>query len=228
MATTRTAKKTAQAQRDNEKTTAPARKSPAKKTPARKPAAKKTLPTRSRDWMTDAQGFAVLAARIVGINTPRIQDWTDHHDGTVTRALNDGTLHYTVTTRTLRWQATCRMGAVHTYLIADPSSAAAARVRAETCTQLHADLTSIEPLTTDELKKLGVHTGTTLASRLPGEDPITETIPVPLLVKPRALGDALTRATSTTADTQPLSHTEIAAGLTARADNDQPMEHPEP
>jgi hypothetical protein len=221
MATTRTAKKAAQTRRDTAETTAPARKTPAKKT-TRKPAAKKTLPTRPRDWMTDAQGFAVLAARIVGINTPRIQDWTDHHDGTVTRALNDGTLHYTVATRTLRWQATCRMGAVHTYLITDPGMAMDARMRAATCTQLHADLTGIPALTDAERAELGIATSEaiTLAGPIPGVPEITETIPVPMPERrERSLGDALTRATTATADTQPIP---------VLAADETPKEHPQP
>lgn len=44
----------------------------------------------------------------------------------------------------------------------------------------------------------------------------------------RALGDGLTRAKTATAETQPLTEAEIAAGLAARADNDQPKEHPQP
>ena len=229
----RTAKKTtpAQAQRDTAKKTEPARKTPAKKTPARKQTAKKTaptLPTRTRDWMTDGQGYATIAARLVGIPTPHIQAWRDHGDGTLTRPLTDGTLHYTIATRTLRWQATCRMGAIHTYRIDDPGMAADARMRAATCTQTHADLTSLQPLTQDELNDLGVHTGRTLAKPIPGEEPITETIPVPLPGRPRALGDALTRTTTATDETQPLPASQIAAGLTARADHDQPKEHPQP
>lgn len=228
MATTRTAKKTTPPQRDAAaKKTAPAPgKAPAKKTAARKPAAKKTTAVspsdRKRNWMTDAQGYAVLAARIAGINTTRIQDWVDHHDGTVTRALADGTLHYTVSTRTLRWQATCRMGAIHEYRIDDPSMAAMARVRAATCPLLHADLSTIKGLTDEELAELGIHTGITFDKQIPGEDPITETVPIPLPGRERALGDALTHATSATDDTQPIPV------LPARADDEHPMEHPEP
>jgi hypothetical protein len=44
----------------------------------------------------------------------------------------------------------------------------------------------------------------------------------------RALGDALTRARSATAETQPLSAQDIAEGLAARADNDTAKEHPQP
>lgn len=44
----------------------------------------------------------------------------------------------------------------------------------------------------------------------------------------RALGDALTRARSAVADTQPLTLADITAGLQARADHDQPKGHPEP
>lgn len=230
MATTRTPKKTTPSQRDAAKKTTPARKTAtAKKTTARKPAAKKAtpppLPKRHRDFMTDGQGFATVAARIVGIPTLRINDWRDHNDGTVTRALGDGTLHYTVATRTLRWQATCRMGATHTYRIDDPRMAMDARMRAATCNQPHADLTHLKRLTRDELAELGIHTGPTWAKHLPGE-PDTETIPVPLPAKPRVLGDQLTRAHSANADTQPLNQQDIAAGLAAR--DEQPKEHPQP
>jgi hypothetical protein len=44
----------------------------------------------------------------------------------------------------------------------------------------------------------------------------------------RALGDALTRVKAATADTQPLSATDIETGLTARADHETPKGHPEP
>jgi hypothetical protein len=44
----------------------------------------------------------------------------------------------------------------------------------------------------------------------------------------RALGDALTRAKTAAADTQPLTLADITAGLQARADQDQPKGHPEP
>jgi hypothetical protein len=237
MATTRTRKQTpAQPDTTTPAAKTPARKTtPAKKAPARKPAAKKTAapatqPKRKqeRGWMTDAQGFAVLAARIAGINTDRIQDWRDHGDGTVTRALDDGTLLYKVATRTLRWQATCCMGAVHTYRIDDASMAAAARTRAATCPLLHADFSTLKGLTDEELAELGVHTGITLVKQPPSEDPDTETFTVLLPVKVRALGDTLTRATTATDDTQPLPVTEIAAGLTARADTEEAKEHPQP
>jgi hypothetical protein len=174
--------------------------------------------------MTDAQGFAVLAARIAGIDTNRIRDWTDHHDGTVTRALVDGTLHYNANTRTLRWQATCRMGAVHTYLIDTPGLAAAARMRAATCTQLHADLTGIEPLTTDEMAELGVlnvQSRTAPRWAKTSEPEFTESKVVQVVVRSRVLGDQLTHAHSATDDTQPI------AALPA-ADQDQPKEHPQP
>ena len=230
MATTRSTKKATSSQRDTTKPAAPTpRKTAAKKPSPRKRNAKKTLPTRPAEWMTDGQGYAIVAARLVGIDTPRIQDWTDHRDGTVTRALRDGTLHYNTRTRTLRWQAVCRMGAFHTYRLDDPGMAMDARMRAATCSQPHADLTHIRPLGDDELTELGVHTGTTLAEQPAGEEAITETIPAPVPDRRRrALGDDLTRSRAAAADTQPLSRTEIEAGLAARADHDTPKEHPEP
>jgi hypothetical protein len=44
----------------------------------------------------------------------------------------------------------------------------------------------------------------------------------------RALGDALTRAKTAAADTQPLTLADITAGLEARADAEAPKEHPQP
>ncbi|PSK57023.1 hypothetical protein B0E38_02554 [Streptomyces sp. 111WW2] len=96
------------------------------------------LPTRTTTWMTDLQGYATLAALIAGITTPTIQAWHDHHDGTTTRTLNDGShLHYTLTTRTLRWQTLCPMGAVHEYVLRNPADTDAAHPDAESCTRLH-------------------------------------------------------------------------------------------
>ena len=214
MTRTRTANKTAEP--------APAPAPAAKKTTKRAPAKPRTprarthkttgpalslvktrpaLPTRDKPFMTDVQGYATLAARIAGITTPRITQWTDHQDGTATRPLRDGTLHYNHTTRTLSWQATCLMGAVHTYPIPTPAAAAAARVLAARCTQPHADLIG---------------------------DAITETIPVPLPHPERALGDQLTHSGADATDTQPLSAQEIAEGLAARQAADTPKEHPQP
>ncbi|MGW2740547.1 hypothetical protein ACWC4D_40940 [Streptomyces sp. NPDC001288] len=234
----RTAKKTTPAQRDAAKKTAktaPARKAPAKRTTTRKPPAKKTaapLPRRERLFMTDIQAYATLASRIAGIPTHRIRDWRDHRNGTATRPLTDGShLHYTLETRTLTWQAICPMGATHIYTLDRPSTAASARLHADRCTETHATLTHIPRLTPDEWAALGIQTGPTWARPdLPGEDPITDTIPVPLPDRhPRALGDTLTHATSATAETQPLSTKDIADVLAARtADTEQPKEHPEP
>ncbi|MFE6474552.1 hypothetical protein [Streptomyces rochei] len=228
------------------RTTSPAKKTPAKKTAKKTtPRARKQtqprlavvqpvdlragLPTRSRDFMTDTQGYATLAARIAGITTPHIRDWHDHQDGTTTRPLTDGShLHYTLATRTLRWQATCPMGAIHEYILTTPSTAAAARVHADRCQQEHTDLNLIHALTPDELADLGIlHTPTWARPDAIGDAP-TQSIPVPLPTRPRVLGDQLTRTHADTADTQPLPVAEIAAGLTARADQDQPKEHPQP
>ncbi|MGW2384349.1 hypothetical protein [Streptomyces sp. NPDC001658] len=183
------------------------------------------LPTRDKPFMTDVQGYATLAARIASITTPRITQWTDHGDDTATRPLKDGTLHYDHTTRTLSWQATCLMGAIHTYPIPTPAAATAARVLAARCTQPHADPSTVPPLTADELEALGLlQTPTWARPDLLG-DHITETIPVP--------EEPLARATASATDTQPLSRDDINAGLAARAaqhaaDTDQTKEHPEP
>lgn len=182
---------------------------------------RKELPTRTRDYMTDVQGHATLAARIVGILTPRITAWTDHGDQTATLTLKDGTLHYNLDTRTLTWQATCLMGAVHTYVLDTPSAAASARVQAATCTQLHADLNTVPPLTPNELEALGLlQTPTWARPDLLG-DAITETIPVP--------EEPVTRATASAADTQSMSLDEIGKHIASQlADADVPKEHPQP
>ncbi|MFF0009526.1 hypothetical protein ACFYQT_39730 [Streptomyces tibetensis] len=180
---------------------------------------RKDLPSRPRHFMTDIQGYATLAARLAGIPTPSIRDWHDHHDGTATRTLTDGShLHYTLETRTLRWQALCPMGATHEYVLDTPSTACAVRVHADRCTETHATFTHIPRLTRDELTALGVHTGPTWARPDLLGDAITETIPVP--------DEALTRATASAADTQSLSRDDIADGLKARADQDAAREHP--
>lgn len=244
-ARTRTAKKTAEPP-------APAKKTAAKRTtvaprPARKRAPRKTttgapklslvkptkpLPVRERCYMTDAQGYATLAARMVGILTPRITAWTDHGDGTATRPLQDGTLHYTHPTRTLNWQATCLMGAVHAYRLDSPSAASAARVHAATCQERHFDTSTVPRLTPDELEALGILQNPTWARPdLLGDD-ITQTIPVPLPDRaPRALADHLAHSGNATDETHPLSLGDIAQGLAARAqdtDTEHPKEHPQP
>jgi hypothetical protein len=223
------------------KTTAKKTATPAKKTTAaRAPRTRKTttvkktqprlslvkptpaLPPRPRDFITDAQIYATHHAKAAGIPIHRIREWTDHQDGTATRTLTDGYLHYTHNTRTLTWRATCRMGALHTYILDSPSTAAAARVQAATCEELHADLSTVPPLTPDELEAEGLLQTPTWArpDQLAGE--ITATIPVP--------ADPVIRATASAADTQPMSTQAIAEGLAARAaaDAEAPREHPEP
>ncbi|MCL8016925.1 hypothetical protein [Streptomyces sp. AS02] len=224
--TTTPAKKTA-AKRTTAAASRPARKRTPRKATADAPKlslvkARKDLPVRDLDWMTDTQGYATLAARMVGITTYRIRDWRDHRDGTATCPLRDGsTLHYDLGTRTLTWQAVCRMGAIHQYQLNSPSMACAARLHADGCTQLHADLTTVPSLTRDELEALGLHTGPTWARPdLLGDD-ITETIPVPLPDhRDRALGDELTRSDTGVDETQPIP--------TLNPDTETPKEHPQP
>lgn len=222
----------------------PAARPARKATAAKKTAAATTAPrlslvkatppteekTRRRDFVTNPQIYAAHAARLAGIPIHRIRDWTDHEDGTATRALADGShLHYTHTTRTLRWQALCPMGAIHEYVINSPSTAIAARVHADRCNQPHATFDHIPGMTRDELAAQGVHTGPTWARPDLLGDAITETIPVPIPGRePRALADELTHSTTGTDDTQPLSAQEIADGITARADAETPKEHPQP
>lgn len=181
----------------------------------------KPPPSRNRLFVTDAQIYATHAARTAGLPTHRIREWTDHNDGTATRILNDGFLHYTHATRTLTWRATCRMGAIHTYVLDSPSTAARARVQAASCEELHADLTKVQPLTGNELEALGLLQIPTWArpDQLAGE--ITATLPVP--------EEPIHRATASAADTQPIPRDAITAGLAARtADTEPAKEHPQP
>ncbi|MCX4885938.1 hypothetical protein [Streptomyces sp. NBC_00847] len=246
-ARTRTAKKTADTPAPArktavKKTTAAASRPPRKRTPRKQtPGAPKLSlvktpkPAEGRDkpFMTDTQGFATLAARIVGIPTVNIRDWRDHRNGTCTRPLRDGsTLHYDLTTRTLTWQAVCRMGAVHQYELNSPSMACAARLHADGCTTLHADLSTVKPLTPDELEALGLlQTPTWARPDLIGDD-FTDTKIVPLPGRePRALADTLTHSDTGAAETQPMSKPAIAEGLAARAaaaDTETAKEHPQP
>ncbi|MFF7527292.1 hypothetical protein [Streptomyces pseudovenezuelae] len=240
-AQTRTAKKTTPADTG----TAPTKKTaarPARKRTTRKPTApgapklslvkpKPTLPARNRPFMTDAQAFATNDARHVGITTVNIRDWRDHRDGTATRRLRDGsTLHYHLETRTLTWQAICPMGAIHTYQLTSPSVAAAARVHADRCKQPHADLSTVPPLTANELEDLGLLQTPTWArpDRLGGEITQTITVQVPEN-RERALADTLAHSTGATDDTQPMSTDAIAAHIAQQlADQDTAKEHPQP
>jgi hypothetical protein len=195
-----------------------------------------SLPTRPQPFMTDTQGYATLAARIAGIPTHRINDWRDHHNNTATRPLHDGaTLHYDHNTRTLTLQAPCPMGATHEYRLTTPSSATAARIAVDRCITPHTDLTHLKPLSREEWEALGIHTGPTWARPDLLDEAPTETIPVPLPTQsgneeptqgPRALADQLAHSDTGTADTQPMSHQQIAAYIAEHTDNAK--EHPQP
>lgn len=248
-ARTRTAKKTADTpapatarKTAAKKTTAAASRPPRKRTPRKQtPGAPKLslvktpkpAEGREKPFMTDTQGFATLAARMVGITTINIRDWRDHRNNTCTRPLRDGsTLHYDLNTRTLTWQAVCRMGAVHQYELTSHSMACAARLHADACTELHADLSTVPALTADELEALGLlQTPTWARPDLIGDD-FTDTKIVPLPDRePRALADTLAHSGSDTAETQPMSTAAIADGLAERAaaaDDETPKEHPQP
>jgi hypothetical protein len=224
---TRTAKTTAKKTTPAKKTTAARaprtrKTTTAKKTQPRLSLVKPTpaLTPRPRDFITDAQIYATHAAKNAGIPVHRIREWTDHQDGTATRILTDGFLHYTHNTRTLTWRATCRMGALHTYVLDSPSTAAAARVQAATCEELHADLSTVPPLTADELEAEGLLQTPTWArpDELAGE--ITATIPVP--------EGPVIRATASAADTQPMSTQAIADHIAKQLADQQPKEHPQP
>lgn len=186
------------------------------------------LPTRPRPFMTDTQGYATLAARIAGIPTHRINDWRDHHNNTATRPLHDGaTLHYDHNTRTLTLHTPCPMGATHEYRLTTPSSATAARIAVDRCITPHTDLTHLKPLSREEWEALGIHTGPTWARPDLLDEAPTETIPVPLPTsepEPRALADQLAHSDTGTADTQPMSHQQIATYIAQHTDNSK--EHP--
>ena len=232
------------AQKTAAKKAAPAKKTTASRAPrTRKTAAAKktttprlslvkTLPVPERpgrrgDFVTDAQIYATHHARQAGIPAHRIRDWRDHRNNTATRPLQDGSLlHYDHTARTLTWQAICRLGATHIYVINSPSTASAARVHIDLCTTLHADLSTIPPFTADDLAALGLlQTPTWARPDLLGEA-ITETIPIP--------EEPIAKAAASASDTHRMSLDEIAQGLADRAeqhaaDNDQaPKEHPQP
>lgn len=240
-----TARKTAAKKTTTARKTTQARTTPAKKTQPRlslvKPAPEQprlsliknptpSLPTRQQDFLTDAQIYAVHAARTAGIPIHRIRDWTDQRNGTAIRRLRDGSyLHYDHTTRTLTLLARCPMGAPHQYELTTPSSATAARIAVDRCNTPHTDLTHLQPLSRDEWEALGIHTGPTWARPDLLDETPTETIPVPLPThepEPRALADQLTHSNTGTADTQPMSHQQIAAYITEHTDT--PKEHPQP
>ncbi|MCF0086645.1 MULTISPECIES: hypothetical protein [unclassified Streptomyces] len=223
---------TARTARKHPRKTNPAKKQQPAKTPTRLSLVKTVparpmLPARDRDFLTAPQCHAALAAATTGIPTLRIRDWRDHRDNTTSRRLPDGSLlHYSHDAHTLTWHTTCPMGAVHAYTISSPSTAAAARVHAARCTRPHHDLTTVPPLSPDELAELGLLHTPTWAHALPGEPP-TETKVVPLPDRAdRALADTLTHSPHGTADTQPLPAHEIAAHITAT--NDTAKEHPQP
>ncbi|MET7436128.1 hypothetical protein ABZT16_45850 [Streptomyces flaveolus] len=182
-------------------------------------------------FLSDAQIYATHTARRAGLPIHQIRSWRDHRDNTATKPLADGsTLHYDHTTRTLTWQAICPMGAIHEYRITTPSTATAARVHADRCQQPHADLNKIKPLTREERQDLGILPTPGWARPDVLGEPATESVPVPLPDRhPRALADHLTHSHSSTAETQPLSQAEIAAGIAVRTPQvDTAKEHPQP
>lgn len=223
---------------------APTAKAPTKRTPTKRTTPEQTPPTPTRtrrhtpssDFITDAQIHGYHAARLAGIHTDHITDWRAHTDGTASHALNDGTLHYNHNTRTLTWQATCRMGAWHAYPIADRSGAAQARVAAAQCAIAHHDFSETKALTETEWAEIGIRRTPSWARTAPGTPAtLAITVSVPKPAKPeepteRTLADQLTHSDSSTVDTQRMNTAAIAAGLTARAaaDSDQPKEHPQP
>lgn len=199
------------------------------------PPAKPRRHTPSSEFLTEAQIHGHYTARLVGINTLHIRGWRAHADGTASHPLTDGTLHYDHGTRTLTWQAICRMGAWHAYPIVSRSTATQARIDAAQCEAPHHDFSGVKPLTETEWAALGIRRTPTWAKDLTGTtETLTITVPAPAAAPqpepaPRALGDQFTRSHADTTDTQPMNTREIADHI-ARADNDldTAKEHPQP
>lgn len=230
------AKKTATKRVTAAKATAPRTRRTRKSTAKLSLVNREPLPVRTRDtddFMPETHIHATHTARLAGIETRNIRaDWHDHWDGTCTRRLRDGShLQYNLDTHALTWHTHCPMGAIHVYELVSRAQACAVRLHAAGCNQPHADLSTIEPLTDDERKELGL---TEIQDRTLARpdllDDITETIAVPLPEqRERALADTLAHAAGATDDTQPMSRDAITEGLAQRAaDTEQPKEHPEP
>ncbi|MEZ7005614.1 hypothetical protein [Streptomyces sp. AD55] len=190
--------------------TTPTRKPRAKK-PAPKPTTvdlRKPLPTRPRPIIgpigvhKQATARAILASATAQLPIPHLT-WNGP-----TAHLTDGTLlTHTPTHATTNQPPTftahvpCPHGAIHPYLIRSAQDLAAARATTATCETPHSGMN------TDQALREGI-------------TPTTPPKTPPVL----ALREGIRRAHE---DTQPLSTDEITAGLTARADNEEPKEHPD-
>lgn len=178
---------------------------PHQPSPAPRPKHSLTRKTRlhRKSWMTDAQGYATLAALLADIPTPHLHAWTDIGDDNAVRTHRGGTLAYHHNTHTLTWAAPCPQGTHHTYPLAAPGDLKAAATHLAWCTDRHTPTNPVRSLA----QAFGHDTDRTLA-------------------------DTLTKSSNGTADTTELPAAQIAAGLAARtaapADDHQPKEHPQP
>jgi hypothetical protein len=223
------------------KTTAPAKKTTAKKTTTRaprKPAAKQTaarlslvkpdtdtratvvdlrhpLPARRRPagpytlaQLTEAR--AALASAMAQLPVPHIL-WLTQIDGRAAARLTDGTHLIHTHHRDPEFTAylRCPTGGIHTELVTNERDLKAARAITRTCTRRH-DNTDPAAGTYDW------HKAATLG---------VQTI-VPTRLSP--LNAGLQAVKKTTADTQPMSTSEIAAHIAEQFAADTPKEHPEP
>jgi hypothetical protein len=238
---TRTRKTTAKkAATPAKKTTAaPARKATAKKAPAwpAKPAetvvdTREPLPVRRRLFTgplganEQAAVRAALAAASARLPVP-VRAWNGS-----TAQLADGVLliHNPSPDRLFTAHIACRHGAIHNHPISTGPDLREARAVTQACDRQHTEPTEHDGAELDWDKAIGPRkTPQAAVALVPVRAGATASQAVLALpAAPRVLGDQLTRATSATDDTQPLPRDEITAGLAARADNDQPKEHPQP
>ncbi|WP_309031330.1 hypothetical protein [Streptomyces alfalfae] len=176
---------------------------------------RKPLPTRrphahgpyTAAQLTEAR--AVLASATAQLPVPHLL-WLTQIDGRAAARLADGTLlihrgpghrpHFTALVR-------CPHGALHHHTITTAQQLREARADTALCTRQHGTDSQHQALT----------------GRIqPPADPAPSRV--------SRLGDALTTARLAAADTQPLSHDDIRAGLAARtaADQETAKEHPQP
>ncbi|MFD9004468.1 hypothetical protein ACFV0T_26505 [Streptomyces sp. NPDC059582] len=219
-----TAAKTTTAKAPAKKTAAKApAKAPAKETAPRKPAtdrpgttvdSRKPLTVRRRLFVgpmgptEQAAIRAALAAASTRIPVP-VRAWNGS-----TANLADGTLliHNPGPDRIFTAHIACRHGAIHGWPITTHTDLREARAVTHACERDHTTQTGDDALDWDKAITRGV-------------GPVAT--PKPSAV--HALREGVRRAEATKADTQPLTHDDIHAGLAERATATEPAkEHPQP
>jgi hypothetical protein len=230
---------------------AAAEKAPAKKTPARKTAATepgkatkkattsaartKTTPAAAKkasawpEFITHKMITAHHQARLRGLPTRNIRDWRDLPDGTAAIHFPSGARLDHTPTEDAPFHANtpCPAGSIHRHPVRTPADLADAEKAAKDCTEhtataaaVNIAVTRVNP-TPEPTEAASCRRIPTWALQLPGDGPITKTIPIP--------EEPVVRATASAAQTQPMPLNDIADGLAARtADSEQPKEHPEP